>query len=182
MLAVTEPPVSLPWLIRLRWMAFAGQVVVIAVARFWFEQPLVYGVLAAVVGITAASNVGLALLARRPKLPWSAATLMGAALTLDTLLLTALLAAAGGAMNPFSVLYLVHITLSALMLRTQWTSLIAVLAIAGFGTLFLVPMDPHAHHRPEGLRLHLQGMWIAFVLASGLTAIFVHRIVRAVAE
>ncbi len=177
-----DSPVSLPWLIRLRWMAVAGQVLAIAMARFAFDQRLAYEALAAIVLLTALSNVALVLADRRGLLPWPSTTLMGLALTVDTLLLTGLLAAAGGAMNPFIVLYLVHITLSALMLETRWTSLIATLAVAGFGLLFLVPIDPHAHHRPEGLRLHLQGMWIAFVLATTLTAFFVHRIVRAVAE
>jgi two-component system sensor histidine kinase RegB len=96
----------------------------------------------------------------------------------DTLLLTGLLAASGGAMNPFTVFYLVHITLSAIVLSARWTLLVAALSFAGFGALFLVPMQSHALH--HGMGPHLQGMWVAFVLAAALTTFFVRRISEAI--
>jgi two-component system sensor histidine kinase RegB len=101
-----------------------------------------------------------------------------------------LLAASGGASNPFTVLFLVHITLSAIVLSARWTVAIALLSVAGFGALFLLPgeTDPHAAHRAmghlppadEGIG-HLEGMWVAFVLATALTAFFVRRISQAIA-
>jgi two-component system sensor histidine kinase RegB len=100
-------------------------------------------------------------------------------MTFDTLLLTALLAGSGGPMNPFTVFYLVHITLSAVVLSARWTALVAALSFAGFGVLFLLPGAEHAHHG-AGLGPHLQGMWVAFVLAAGLTTFFVRQITRAI--
>lgn len=182
MATALEPQVTLPWLIRLRWLAVLGQIVAIAVAKFWSGSELPYLLLGALVAIAASSNAALATLRQRGRLAAATASVMGGALVLDTMLLTALLAASGGAMNPFTVLYLVHITLSAVVLSARWTTAIATLSIVGFGSLFLVPMDPHAHHRPGGMTSHLQGMWIAFVLAAGLTAFFVRRVAQAIAR
>jgi two-component system sensor histidine kinase RegB len=115
-------------------------------------------------------------LARRLPSGWSAATVMGLVMTLDTLLLTVLLGASGGPMNPFTVFYLVNITLSAVVLSTRWTLLVAALSFLGFGALFLVPGDPHALHMGP----HLQGMWVAFGLATLLITFFVRRVTQAI--
>jgi two-component system sensor histidine kinase RegB len=61
---------------------------------------------------------------------------LGAIFCLDTLCLTAILGLAGGPMNPFSLLYLVQITLSAVVLRKVWTWALGALSTACFGLLF----------------------------------------------
>ena len=66
------------------------------------------------IALTAATN-GFLLRHLRMDRPVSR-TLCGAVLILDTVVLTALLQATGGPSNPFSVLYLVHITLAAVLL------------------------------------------------------------------
>lgn len=178
-----EPTVTLPWLVRLRWLALAGQILAVAVARQVFDLALIWWLILLVAAISATSNLVLAVVVRRQPPAWSAAHLMGGVLILDTALLTTLLAASGGATNPFTVFYLVHITLSAVVLSARWTSVVAALSVAGFGLLFLFPLDalqPHAHGR-SGFDYHLQGMWLAFVLAAGFTAFFVRRIARAIA-
>ena len=98
----------------------------------------------------------------------------GAALTLDTLLLTGLLHATGGASNPFSVLYLVYITLAAVVLGARWTWFLAALSVGCYGLLFAthLPLEHACHLAPE-MQLHLQGMWVAFCVAAVLTAYFV---------
>jgi len=178
-----EPKVTLPWLVRFRWLALAGQAVALAVARWAFELEPTWWLLSLVVGASAVSNLVLAVCIRRQPASWSAAHLMGGALILDTMLLTALLAASGGAMNPFTVFYLVHITITAVVLSARWTTVIAALSVAGFGLLFLLPLgarSPH-HGAHAGFDHHLQGMWVAFVLAAALTAFFVRRVARAIA-
>lgn len=176
-----EPQVTLPWLVRLRWLAVLGQALAVAAARWVFELGFSWWLLGSLVFVAAASNAALALRARRLPPAWSAARVMGGVMTFDTLLLTALLAASGGPMNPFTVFYLVHITLSAVVLRARWTLLVAALSFAGFGALFLLPGDEHAlHHGAAGLGPHLQGMWVAFVLAAGLTTFFVRKITQAI--
>jgi two-component system sensor histidine kinase RegB len=165
--------ISLDWLIRLRWGAVAGQLGTILVAEaLWGGLPLRFLLLP--VAALAASNGLVAATRARAGSP---RLLCGAALTLDTLLLTALLALSGGAYNPFSVLYLVHIALAATVLGARWTWFLAALSIACYGLLFLAPpSDPHAGHRGDELGVHLQGMWVAFVVAALLTAYFVVRL------
>jgi two-component system sensor histidine kinase RegB len=175
-----EPRVTLPWLVRLRWLGVAGQVLAILAARYVFELSFVWPVMGGVIVVTLLSNAALSAFARRTPPEAAASRVMGSVLALDTVSLTLLLAAAGGPMNPFTVVYLVHITLSAVVLSARWTTTIAVLAVLGFGALFLGPQDPHVFHRATSLSQHLRGMWIAFVLATGLTAFFVRRIADAV--
>jgi two-component system sensor histidine kinase RegB len=175
-----EPQATLPWLVRLRWLALIGQVIALSAARFVFELDVVWAGMMSVIGVTFVSNAALWSFARRNPAETATSLVMGSVLALDTVLLTLLLASSGGAMNPFSVLYLVHITLSAVVLSARWTTAIAALSAVGFGSLFLTPQDPHALHHAGSLAQHLRGMWMAFVLATGLTAFFVGRIADAI--
>ena len=101
----------------------------------------------------------------------------GTFLALDVLALTSILAATGGAENPFTILYFVPLTL-ATQVSARWTWIIAVLGVAAFAFLFgLEPKasamsGPHAHH----FQGHLRGMWIAFAVSGALMTVFVHRI------
>ncbi|MCL4822400.1 MAG: HAMP domain-containing histidine kinase [Vicinamibacteria bacterium] len=160
--------ISLDWVIRLRWWAVAGQTATVLMAQAVFGG-LRLAALFALIGALAATNLALALWRRRLRAPRLAC---GAVLAFDTLLLTGLLQVAGGAYNPFSVLYLVHITLAAVVLGSRWTWFLAGLAVACFGMLFLLP-TPHLHHAAPDMSLHLRGMWIAFAVAAALTAYFV---------
>ena len=184
-----EPAITLPWLIRLRWLFVAGQLAAWPLARWGLGVELPWWPFAAAVAVLAASNAAVAAAVRRRR--GSPTQLTGGVLLLDTALLTMQLAALGGATNPFSVLYLVYITLSSVALSARWTLAIAALAIAGFALLFAVPAgtDMHAGHAgraghagPPLHDSHLQGMWAAFVLAAALTAFFVRRISATIAS
>jgi two-component system, sensor histidine kinase RegB len=178
-----ESQVTLPWLVRLRWLAVGGQAAAVAAAYWVFQLDFSWRWLTALVLLAALSNAGLAALAPRLPPDGSAARVTGGIMVFDTLLLSALLATAGGVMNPFTVLYLVHITLSAVVLSAGWTLLVAALSVAGFGVLFLLPGDEHAlHHSASGLGPHLQGMWVAFVIAAVLTTFFVRKVTRAISQ
>ena len=163
--------ISLDWLIRLRWGAAAGQLLTIGAAQALFGG-LPLPRLLALVAVSIASNAVLALGRRRLADP---RTLCGGALTLDTLLLTGLLLASGGASNPFSVLYLVYIALAAVVLRARWTWFLAGLSVVCYGLLFAAGRGASAHaaHGADDLGAHLQGMWVAFTVAAVLTAYFV---------
>jgi two-component system sensor histidine kinase RegB len=162
--------VSLGWLIRLRWGAVLGQSATIAVARVFLHAPLPLERLLTLVLVLLASNLLLTAAGRRA----APGTLCGAALAFDTLQLTGLLHATGGAANPFSVLYLVYITLAAVVLAARWTWFLAALSIGCYGLLFMTewPLE-HVGHGGAAMQLHLQGMWVAFCVAAVLTALFV---------
>jgi len=171
--------VGLAWLVRLRWGAVAGQLVTIAVARVVLGLELPLGWVLALVGATAASNLLLAL--RPPRRP--AALVCGVVLGIDTLVLTGLLLGTGGPLNPFSVLYLVHIALAAVVLGARWTLALSALAIACYALLFLAApaaSGPGVHAHGEALSLHLRGMLVAFVVAAVLVSYFVVRLSSAI--
>jgi two-component system sensor histidine kinase RegB len=170
--------ISLDWLIRLRWGAVFGQTLTVAVARLLLGTELPLARLLILIAILAVSNALLA--AFRSRLS-SARGLCGAALTLDTLLLSGLLHATGGPYNPFGVLYLVHITLAAVVLGARWTWFLAGLAVGCYGLLFFShrPLEHLSHGGPE-MSLHLQGMWVAFSIAAILTASFVVKLSSAI--
>ena len=176
--------VGLPWLVGLRWWAALGQTVVILVVHFGLgvELPLVR--VLALVAVTALTNAGLA--RAEAGGAWRSRTVCGAVLLLDTLVLTGLLHATGGPLNPFSIFYIVHITLAAVVLGAGWTWTVTGLSVTCFGALFLafspmVGVDGHVHGG-GALSTHLQGMWFAFVLTAALTAFFVVRLSAAIEQ
>lgn len=173
-----EPSVSRPWLVRLRWLFFAGQIAVLAISRVTGADPGHHrDILIAAVAAYGLSNLALFRFWGSRAHP---ARLMGAVLLLDGVLLTIMLAASGGSSNPFSVLYLVHITLAALVLGARWTFAVSALCVLEYSLLFLMP-QAHHHHGGAGFDQHLYGMFAAFVLAAALIAFFVGKIARAIA-
>jgi len=173
----TRALVALPWLLRVRWWLVAGQALVIAIAMFGLRIDLPITMLVSLVVVGALSNAAAPALGDR----LAAGHLGGSLLLLDVLLLTGLLSVTGGALNPFSMQFLVYITLAAVVLGAQWTWTITVAAALGFGSLFFLPVDEHtaiAHAFSGQLGGHLQGMWWAFATAAILTAVFVVRLSR----
>ena len=151
----------------------------VTVVHFGFDVVLPLGRVLPLIALTVGTNALLVAGLRRDRvtLPtWTG----GALLSLDTIVLTALLAATGGASNPFSILYLVHIALSAVMLGRGWTWSLTALSIGCYGALFLATDATGMHAHRTGFDLHLQGMWIAFAVAAVLTAYFVTALADAV--
>src|SRR6218665_342406 len=169
--------INLSWLLRLRWGALFGQLAVILGVHLGLGLPQRLGPLFAPVAVGAASNAALGLWTRRRERPIPEG-LTWAVMALDVVLLTVLLELSGGASNPFSALYLVHIALAAVVLREGWTWALTVLAVACFGELFV---GAPAHHHIHDMRMHLEGMWAAFALAAGFIVYFVQRVTRALA-
>jgi two-component system, sensor histidine kinase RegB len=192
--------VSLAWLIRVRWGAAGGQLATLLIADWALGLALPLAPLFAIVAVAAATNLAAArMLQRSPAASGgrtgraekaertvSSGLLAGSLLAIDTLLLTISLHLTGGPQNPFSVFYLVYITLAAVVLGARWTWFLTVLAACSYGSLFLylmtrppeVPGD-HSTHIAVGLS-HLQGMWWAFLLAASLTAYFVVKLSSAI--
>lgn len=165
------------WLARMRWGAIAIEVLSVLVAQRYLGLTLPTVPIAVLIGIGVVSNV---LLMARPG-RW-----IGAFLILDVALLSGLLYISGGAANPFSVMYVVYIAMSAVMLPARWTWTIAVLSMVSFAGLFTqMPTGQEAmvHHGPEdNFQAHLYGMFVAFALTALLIAYFVSRLSDALRE
>lgn len=97
--------------------------------------------------------------------------MQGALLALDTLLFTYLLHQCGGAMNPFSLYYLVYVVVAALLVDLPTTALVSLLSTCGFASLLV--RDEHSGH--HHMRDHLVGMWVAYGLSALVVTGFVAR-------
>lgn len=170
--------ITLTWLVRLRWGFFLAQAVTVVAARYVLDVDVPIAALAGVVATSGASNLALDLWSRKGRDPHQ--SVLGGVFVLDTLLLTALLYFSGGPANPFSVFYLVHVTIAAVALGMRWAAVVVVLSVLSYATLFFkhvnVPAMEHAHHSGTAFSVHLQGMWFALTIAASLIAYFVTRV------
>nr|WP_315231211.1 ATP-binding protein [uncultured Albidiferax sp.] len=169
-------------LIQLRWIAVVGQIVTIGVVHFGFgiRLPLDH-MLAVLAGLVAFNGASLLRLRIHPEVSNSE---LFFALLVDVAMLTAQLYLSGGATNPFAFLYLLQVTLGAVLLQawSTWT-IVAITAacfagLALFGRPLALPLD---HDR--GLYSpYIWGMLICFALNAALLVIFITRISRNLRE
>ena len=103
----------------------------------------------------------------------------------DVFLLSLFLCLFGGPSNPFSILFLVHIAVAAMVFSPVWLWLVTVLCWFGFGISFFIhrplPLMGH-HHQGDFFSLHLSGMWFAFVVASSLLAFLISKLSATIAK
>lgn len=145
--------VNAPWLIRLRWVAVAGQMLTIATVILLFGIKLeTVWALDVVISLTAVSNLVLSIWFNRwvksanpPSLPWD--LILGLIMVMDMLSLTALLFATGGPNNPFLLFFFVNISLCAVVLNRNWAWGLNLLSIACFVGLL------YDHHQLDQLNL-----------------------------
>ena len=163
-------------LIQLRWIAVVGQIVTIAVVHFGFgiRLPLDH-MLAVLAGLVVFNGVSLLRLRIHPGVSNSE---LFFALLVDVAMLTAQLYLSGGASNPFAFLYLLQVTLGAVLLQawSTWT-IVAVTAacfagLALFGRPLALPLD----HQRGLYSPYILGMLICFALNAALLVIFITRI------
>ncbi|WP_062762037.1 ATP-binding protein [Falsirhodobacter sp. alg1] len=161
---------NLTMLVQLRWLAVAGQVATIAIATLFLDikLPLVP------MGLVLAGLIAMNLVSRTRFRHWRWAA--AAEMVVDVLALTTQLGLSGGATNPFTILYLLQITLSAVLLPREVTWTLVALISGLFALLipFHVPLV-----LPIGLDLfplYLIGMFFALILDAVLIAAFVTRI------
>src|SRR5438105_8784085 len=167
--------INLRWIVRLRWGAVAGQAVTILVARRFLHQPLPVGELLAIVGLLAAANLVMQIWLWRGVNPTDRAC--GLNLLGDVMALTALLALSGGGYNPFALLYLVHLTIGAVVLPTRWAVALALVCWLAFTLLHLLPEGPLGGE--DVAFLHLRGRWVAFLVAAAFITTFSLRMSQA---
>jgi two-component system, sensor histidine kinase RegB len=167
--------INLRWIVRLRWLAVGGQAVTILLARRFLHQPLPIAQLLVIVGLLAAANLVMQVWLLRGLNPTD--RLCGLNLLGDVVELTALLALSGGGYNPFALLYLVHLTIGAVVLPTRWAVALALVCGLAFTLLHLVPEGPLGGE-DVGF-LHLRGRWVAFLVAAAFITTFSLRMSQA---
>jgi two-component system sensor histidine kinase RegB len=169
-------------LIQLRWIAVIGQIVTIAFVFYALRIQLPLQPMLAVLGILLAFNV-VSLMRWRGRRRFSQSELF-VSMLVDVAMLTTQLYLSGGASNPFVFLYLLQVTLGAVLLKPSFVwSLLAVTAscfagLARFAHPLALPPD-----QDLGLSsLYIQGTLICFALNAVLLVIFITRIGKNVRE
>lgn len=173
--------ISAQWTLRLRFGSFLGQLATIAAVHFGMGISVPLVALITLVALGLLTNVLAHRNLMRGALPgWMLPTL----LAFDVAHLTALLYLTGGPMNPFSFMYLVLIALAAVVLPPRATWGLVALSVLGSGVLFLWhrPLHFHGLDDVDPMRIHLQGMWVAFSVAAAFIVYFLLRIRRALAQ
>lgn len=180
--------INLTSLLAMRRAAFVGHVVIVAGAHLLLPLDLPLVALGVIIALEAVTN---------PLAGWLAASrptghgLLFGLMTVDLAALGAMFYFTGGPSNPFNVLFLANISLSAVVLPVRHTAALVVLSAALFGLLFefhhpLPGLGHHDHghagHGTDPMSLHLRGMWVAFALAAAFIAYFVTRVREALAQ
>ncbi len=173
----SAPLINLRWIVRLRWLAVAGQIATIMVGSRMVATTIPEHALLLVCALLALVNGATQLWLLRGGQPTERTA--GLHLLTDVTALTALLALSGGTSNPFSLLYLVHITIAAVVLPARWVLTLAGAAALAYSTLEFLPVTPLDLKSANGAILEQRGAWIAFLVATTFISTFSFRISRA---
>jgi two-component system, sensor histidine kinase RegB len=165
-------------LIQLRWIAVVGQIVTIAVVQFGLGIALPLRPMSAVLAALMALNLAsLAWLRNRADVSNRELMMM---LMFDVVALTVQLYLSGGATNPFVSLYLLQVTLGAMLLNAWSTWAIVAVTCLSFGGLTVLyrPLALPPQFAGNLFNLHIAGMLVCFVLDAALIVVFMTRIAR----
>ncbi len=168
--------VRLRTLILLRWMAIVGQLAAILVADRVYGLQLPLGLCFAAVAVAVAANIfSITLFPENKRLSEGEAFFT---LLFDLMQLSFLVFLTGGLTNPFALLVLAPVTISASALRLQSTVLlgaiaIALITIAAFWHLPLVLADGRELRVP---RLFEFGFWLSIVIGILFLGLYSRRV------
>lgn len=133
--------------------------------------PPLLGVLAAMIVVNVATGIRL----RSGRVVSESELLMQ--ILIDVVALSAILYYAGGSTNPFTVFYLLPLTLAAIMLPRRLVWIVIVLAALCYSALLFVhvPLNVVQQSHDLVMSMHVIGMWLTFLLSAGLITYFVSR-------
>jgi two-component system sensor histidine kinase RegB len=163
-------------LVRLRWLAIAGQSAAVAAVRFGFGFPLPFELCFLVIAVSVWTNLLLRIqYPASHRLGDNAAT---ALLGFDILQLAALLYLTGGLENPFAMLFLAPVLISATALTPERTLALGLLAV-GCATFLVLTHRPLPWYPGQAFGLpflYVSGIWTAILLGTVFTGIYAWRV------
>ncbi|TNF20087.1 MAG: HAMP domain-containing histidine kinase [Rhodobacteraceae bacterium] len=168
--------VRLRTMIMLRWAAIVGQLTALIVAQQWFNLSLEMGLCYLAIGLSIVGNlVAIAVFPENKRLSATENMLM---VLFDLLQLAFLLFLTGGLHNPFAILMLGPVLISAAVLTTRPTILIAAIAILLVSVLALyhLPLRTEQGFILRTPDLFVFGKWLAMVIAIIFLSIYSRRV------
>ncbi len=197
----SQSQVVFTWLLVLRWVSVICQVLLFLSVYILFDFKVPLLLVSTIVAFQVGTNLFFTWYKRKNEIGESLCMMV---LMLDVLLLTVLIYNTGGAMNPFTFLYLVHVVLGAILTPTRWSWSLMLFTLFCYGSLFL-PLNVWFHKlclllpniiytntlvhfcgnsqmmkmHGENMNLHLQGMLVAFAITSFFIVFMVGKIQKA---
>ncbi len=157
--------VRLRTLVWIRWIAIAGQLAALLIVQFALGWDLPIDAALGAVGASVLINVVMTF--RRPALGRLGELEVAVYLVFDIAQLTALLYLTGGLGNPFALLFLGPVTVSATILSRSATALLAALVVAAASLLAFyhlpLPWEAPGLDLPP---LYVGGLWAALVVGT----------------
>ncbi len=172
--------VRLRTLIVLRWVAIVGQITAITIAQRWFSLTLELGWCYIAIGTSIIANlVAIFVYPENKRLSEGEVFLM---LLFDIGQLGVLLYLTGGLHNPFALLVLAPVTISATALRMRSTLVLGAVAIAAITTLmfFHIPLRTEQGFIMRMPDVFLFGNWMAIGIGIVFMPIYVRRVTHEV--
>jgi two-component system, sensor histidine kinase RegB len=163
-------------LVRLRWLAVIGQAAAVLAVQFYLGFKLPLSACLGLIALSAWLNVFLNLRWRGSQR--LSAQSAGLLLGYDVLQLAGLLYLTGGLQNPFALLFLVPVTVSATSLPIRWTAVLGAIGLTCASVLafYHLPL-PWSNNLPLNIPpIYVFGMWVAIVSATVFSAIYARRI------
>jgi two-component system, sensor histidine kinase RegB len=163
-------------LVNLRWLAIVGQLLAVLVVNYGFGFALPMPATLGIISVSAALN--LTLRVRYPlnhrMNPGSAAGL----LAFDIVQLASLLFLTGGLENPFAILFLAPVMISATVLPPKLTLGLGALAMLATTVLTFLHLPlPWAEYAPVSIpALYVAGVWCAILLGLTFIGVFAWRV------
>ena len=170
--------VRLRTLLVLRWLAILGQTVTVVIASFYLGLRVELGLCFLAIGASVVSNlIAMTIFPENQRLSDRDAMLT---LLFDLSQLSFLLFLTGGLNNPFALLILAPVTISATALTVRSTAILGLLAIAMISLLavFHVPLATQTGEILQLPDLFVGGFWIAIVIGIIFLSAYARRITQ----
>ena len=163
-------------LLRIRWVAIAGQTIAVLVVWLWLGYSFYPQLCFALIAASVLLNIIVRF--RYPENQRLSAFASSSLLGYDIVQLSLLLFLTGGLQNPFSVLLLVPVVISATTLSVRHTLFLGALGVvcASVLTLFYMPLPWRPGILLELPTIYILGMWIAIVSSLSFMASYVFRV------
>ena len=174
--------IRLRTIIMVRWIAVAGQILTLIAAHMLFSLDLEYDLCFLVVGASIVVNLVAMFVFPENKLLSERENL--SMILFDLLQLGLLLFLTGGLSNPFSILVLGPVTISASVLSIRSTVIMATIAIVVVTTLLPLHMPLRTLDGTDLIKpdLFLFGTWAAIVIAVLFSSLYSRRVVSEMAS